>query len=266
MHVRPIRWFATLAFAVAVAAPVRSQLVLPGKKPVPSEGRSGGDVAPHYDCLVCQARNYQFHDEGRRDDNGNVVGWCTTCKRDTSQVLAVRRGSSSGQGGRLVLPTDRKPAATAPKPPTKPATGAKAPATDAPGSGQANFVYSELRQARRHDESLIAHAVERLLTLGEDGLAAARKNLQDDQAPILMTSARVLLRSGLPEDADLVTRRMLGRLPAAAGGPLLDLLVRTDPVRASPRFLAELLDHPHVGVRIEASYLKRANDQNPRWL
>jgi len=245
MHVLK-RFLLVSAPLFALLAPQsRAQLVLPGKKAAPKES-TGGNVAPFYECLTCGARNYQVHDEGRRDELGRVVAWCVSCKQDRSQVMS-NAGSRSGRGSGLVVPAPAEPR-------TSRKAGAETQAADASRApaGPADFIYAELAKQKRVDETLAEQAVESLLALGEDGFAAARRNLSADSGPVLLTSARVLMRSGRPEDADLVCQRMLGRLPVSAGVPLLDLLVRADPVRASPRFLAELLAHPHVGVRIEA--------------
>lgn len=237
---------AAFTLLTLLAGEARAQLVLPGKKSAPKENTGGGNVAPYYECLNCHARNYQVHDEGRRDELGRVIAWCVSCKKDRSQVFS-NAGSRGGRGGRLVVPT-----------PVEPSTSRKAggetkgaDASHAP-SGPADFIYDELARQKRVDETLSLQAVESLLALGEDGFAAARRNLASDAAPVLLTSARVLMRSASPADADLVFQRMLGRIPVSAGVPLLDLLVRADPVRASPKFLADLLAHPLVGVRIEA--------------
>jgi len=252
MHFPKLVQLAAPALGLLLAAPARAQLVLPGKKPIQKSTESQtGDVTPYYECLTCHLRNYQVHDEGRRDDEGHVIAWCVHCKHDRSQILPTASGRS--KGGRLVLPTEppsSRPAGAAAKGADAVLTGTAAKSSAR--SGPAEFIYTELARQRHVDEALSLRAVESLLALGEDGVAAARRNLGADETPVLMTSARVLLRSGRPEDADLVCQRMLGRLPVSAGVQLLDLLVRSDPVRASPKFLAELLDHPHVGVRIEA--------------
>ncbi|MFN0007705.1 MAG: HEAT repeat domain-containing protein [Planctomycetota bacterium] len=246
MHVLK-RSVLVLAAALAfLAGEARAQLVLPGKKPSPKENTSGGNVAPFYECLVCHARNYQVHDEGRRDELGRVIAWCASCKKDRSQVFSNAKGRN-GRGGEIVVPAPVAPSASG-----KPAAPAHGAGASPPAAGPADFIYAELARQKRVDEALSSQAVESLLGLGEDGIAAARRNLAADHAAVLLTSARVLMRSGRPEDADLVSQRMLGRLPVSAGVPLLDLLVRADPVRASPKFLADLLSHPHVGVRIEA--------------
>ena len=266
MHVPTLRLLAVPLLLAFLAPGAQAQLVLPGKTPAPNpktQGSGTGDVAPYYECLTCHQRNYQVHDDGRRDDQGNIIAWCVNCKHDRSQILPAASATKSGKGGRLVLPAaSAAPAAPAASSAAAPAAaapaavvatkGAAKPAPVPAPTGPAEFIYAELSKQKRVDEALSLRASDSLLALGEDGIAAARRRLGDDELPILLVSARVLLRSGSPQDADLVCQRMLGRLPIAAGTPLLDLIARTDPVRASPQFLAELLDHAHVGVRIEA--------------
>jgi len=60
-------------------------------------------------------------------------------------------------------------------------------------------------------------------------------------------------------------------LPPAAGAPLLELLVKSDPIRASPAFLVAMLEHPHVGVRaaaerhLAAHFLAECQFRMRRW-
>jgi len=243
---------------LCAALPLCAQVVLPGQKPQDAKEKAG-NLAPHLVCVVCGERNYNMHDDGRRDDEGRVIAWCSHCKRDTSQRPPDNAGASkaSGKGGRLVLPAAPAPAAG------EPATarpGPKAAATGAPAarantssiSGPAAFIYAEVRRMKNADNSLALRAVDSLLALGADGIAASREMLSAEETPVLLTAARVLLRTGSAEDADFVFRRVREPLPAAAGGAFLDLLVGADPVRASPAFLAEMLDHPHAGVRSAA--------------
>jgi HEAT repeat protein len=265
LHLR--RASALLALSPFFALAAEAQIILPGKGQE-AKKEKGGDLAPHLVCAVCGERNYNLHDDGRRDEQGLVIAWCVHCKRDTSQrppdpPRATSSGKAMGKGGRLVLPTkplapvgDRPetlPSGPAPSAPTARVTTGSASSSAAPKTNRpAAFIFAEVKRLKRVDDSLALRAVESLLALGPEGLAAARENLAAEEAPALMTAARVLLRSGRPEDADLVCERLRGPLPIAAGAPLLDLLAKADPVRGSPRFLAEMLDHPHAGVRAAA--------------
>ncbi len=264
------RFPARLAFAAVVgilsgrasAAPQ----VPPTKDPPPSKG---GNVAPHLVCTVCGSRNYNLKDDGRRDPQGLPIAWCSTCKRDTPQRPSTGSGSegipsttkpkskATGKGGRLLLPPTHSgdsDGVDAPAPARPPETTPKFGPRDRPldNLSPAAFVLAEVRRQKKVDENLSRRAVESLLSLGEDGLAASRDGLASEDAPVLLVSARVLLRSPHPEDADLVFRRLRNPLPSAAGSPLVELALAADPVRASPTFLAELLEHPHAGVRSTA--------------
>jgi len=254
-----MRAFEIAAGLALLSAGARAQIVLPGQR---EPAQKGGDVAPHLVCSACGERNYAYHDEGRRDDQGLVVTWCPRCKRDTSQRPSDSTGAGPGQttgaGGKLILPSaipskgKARPELPPPRRSTAPA--GRDPREKATG-GQAAFILDELKRLRNPDDSLATRAVESLLALGPPGIAAARASLAAQEAPVLLTAARVLLRSGEAADADLLFRRVLEPLPPAAGVPLLELLAKSDPVRASPAFLVEMLGHPHSGARAVASRL-----------
>lgn len=245
----------------ATVGSARAQIAGAGQKPADLKQRAG-NLAPHLVCTICGERNYNLHDDGRRDDQGRVIAWCSHCKRDTSQRAAEGAAQptskATGKGGRLVLPTTLPPLPGAPeaaRSAEKSAPAAASPATRAggnPAADPASFILGEVRKLTNVDDTLAMRAVDSLLALGPDGIAAARESLSAPEAPVVLTGARVLLRSKDPADADLVFQRMREPLPVAAGAPLLELLVKTDPIRASPAFLAEMLEHPHVGVRAAA--------------
>src|SRR5207249_60276 len=111
------------------------------------------------------------------------------------------------------------------------------------------FVFDEVKKARSIDDTIAIKAVDTLISTGEPGLAAARREMSSESAPALVTAARVLLRAGNGDDLLLVEDRLRSRLPAAACAPVLDELVKRDPVRAGPSFLCELLEHPQPFVR-----------------
>jgi HEAT repeat protein len=252
---RSHRLAACLLLAVAPSR-ASAQVVLPGQKGGESKEKAG-NLAPHLVCTVCGERNYNLHDDGRRDEAGHVIAWCSHCKRDTAQNPPSTGGSgektvkmSQATSRRLVLPQGATGTESG-----KPSTAQVPPATKGTGpasSGPAAFILSEVRRLKNPEDSLGQRAVESLLALGPDGIQAARESLSSEEAPVLLCSARVLLRSGPPADSDLVFHRVREALPAAAGAPLVELLVRSDPIRASPAFLAEMLDHPHLGVRSAA--------------
>ncbi|HVS10129.1 MAG TPA: HEAT repeat domain-containing protein [Planctomycetota bacterium] len=144
------------------------------------------------------------------------------------------------------------PSAPAPSPPDAVDPAVTAP-TSAPGgsSPAAEFVVAELRRVRDPASRLVAQGAQSLLAMGEPGLAAARGALAEPAAPMILLGARVLLMSG-SDDAELVLRRVRGRLPTAACAALVDTIAHVDPVRGSPKLMAELLAHPQAAVRAAA--------------
>jgi HEAT repeat protein len=144
-----------------------------------------------------------------------------------------------------------------PAPALQPAAPAPMAPTSAPGapggsSPAAEFVVAELRRVRDPASRLVAQGAQSLLAMGEPGLAAARGALAEPAAPMVVLGARVLLTGGRADDAELVLRRVRGRLPTAACAPLVDTIAHVDPVRGSPKLMAELLAHPQAAVRAAA--------------
>ena len=43
-----------------------------------------GNQAPHVDCIVCGERSYTFPSGAPVDKDGNMIVWCSHCKRDTA--------------------------------------------------------------------------------------------------------------------------------------------------------------------------------------
>jgi HEAT repeat protein len=264
-----------LLFAGLFVPPAAAQISLPPKP------QAKGNVAPYLVCSVCGERNYTAAHDGRRDKDGNPIAWCNTCKRDTSQRSAGTESETKKKGkeaaGGLRLPPAQPDAsdaaasgagATAPSPGAGPAAGANAAASakaapPAPAAaaddasaakigGAAGFIFTEVRKAQGIDDHIVTKAVESLTALGDPGLAAARTALADSEPTVIMTAARVLLHSSDGDDIELVKNRVRAKLPASVGAPLVDELAHSDPVRVSPRFLCELVDSPHAGVRLAA--------------
>ncbi|MCY2961140.1 MAG: HEAT repeat domain-containing protein [Planctomycetota bacterium] len=243
-----------------------AQLKLPGKPR--EDAPSGGSIAPYRVCSVCSARNYTNVPSGRQDAQGRELAWCDTCKRDTPQAYSTATNSGPGipeaaGNGQLKLPraVPGVPEPAAPVP-AKPVEGAQAPpkhgpapAPDAQGgmTPAAAFVFAEVAKLPSSEEGTAQRAVESLLALREDGLAACRIALFDEKSVPIVVAARTLLRGGVPADADLVVRRLRAKLPTGAGAPLLRAVVEEDPVRATPELFASLLDHTQAALRNAAS-------------
>ncbi len=263
-------------FCVFFCGTAQAQLELPHKKAAPTGNQPKGNIAPHIDCLVCGERSYTAHVDGRKDEAGHDLVWCDACKRDTPHSASVNTdpGMGSPEGpkrstrgnGDLVLPRYRNDASTAPapapassgnststSPKAAPATQQAAPETARPGA--AAFVFSELRSTRNPSQMFVDRAVENLVAAGESGRTAARAELDAKEAPVAMVAARVLMRSDSAADFDLVTSRLLDRIPSAAAQKLVEEIAARDPVRAGPEWLVGLLESSQSGVRMSAQRL-----------
>ncbi|MEE8468648.1 MAG: HEAT repeat domain-containing protein, partial [Planctomycetota bacterium] len=150
----------------------------------------------------------------------------------------------SGTQGMLRETTDQAGLA-----PVRLATGADSGLTRA-----AREILTQLGKTRRLDEPVALQAVETLLSLGDPGLSAARLAVASDHAPTMLAAVRVLLRSGRPEDAEHVVRRLRTKMPTRAGSAAVMELIALDPVRATPRLLCELLEHTQAPVRLAAHH------------
>lgn len=253
---------------VLLASSAHAQLKLPGK---PREDATGGSVATYRVCSVCNARNYTNKPSGRVDAEGRELVWCDGCRADTAQTFPS--AASSGPGipattpdGQLKLPRG----GPAPTPVPAPAARAEPPASQRPPAlppppappdamkPAAAFVYAEVAKLQSADDGTAQRAVESLLAMGDDGLAASRIALFDERAVPIVVAARTLLRGAVAADADLVVRRLRAKLPTGAGAPLLRTVVESDPVRATPELFAALLDHPQSALRAAASRELRA--------
>ncbi|MBL8863187.1 MAG: HEAT repeat domain-containing protein [Planctomycetes bacterium] len=267
-----------LLAVLGTAFPAAAQLKLPR---APREPRPpSGDLVPYLVCATCSARNYSHATSGRTDAEGRPLAWCEACGRDTPQSYpnaapgGIGIPLSAQRGGDLKLPRKPRtappaqpaPVAPPPAPAPEPTPDALAPAAEpasAPGAPAvlapaAARVLADVARLTSPDSGPAQRAVEALLGLGEDGLAAARGALFEDRAATIVVAARALLRGGTPADADLVVRRLRGRLPGSAGAPLLQTLVAEDPIRATDELFAALLDHPQPALRSAAARELRA--------
>jgi len=265
-----------LALACLATFAPAAQLKLPGK---PREVAGGGSIVPHRVCSICSARNYKNVPSGRVDAQGRELVWCDACQRDTPQAYSTATSTGPGipeaaSSGQLKLPR-KLPAAPQPTPPP-PALDAvpqdlgpkdlepRVPAADpAPGSisvmtPAAAFVFAEVGKLQNAEKGTAQRAVESLLGMRGEGLAACRVALFDERSVPIVVAARVLLRGGTAADADLVVRRLRARLPAGAGPPLLRAVSEEDPVRATPELYSELLDHTQAALRNAAGRELRA--------
>jgi HEAT repeat protein len=235
-----------------------AQLKLP-RKPAeaPAARQPKGDVTPHLDCVVCGARSYTAHVDGRKDEAGRDLVWCGACKRDTPHTSATNTdpgigGQKGGTDGGLRLPrAGETPAPVAPAPAAEQAAAAPqaAPVPGASVRALSTFVFADLKRAKGLDDPLVPAAVESLVAAGEAGLSAARAELPTNEPLNLIVATRALLRAGNEGDLDLLRARVATKLPPTVAPHLLAEIAARDPVRAGPDWVATLLEHPQGVVR-----------------
>ncbi|MDP6540290.1 MAG: HEAT repeat domain-containing protein [Planctomycetota bacterium] len=225
--------------------PASKQRSSPAERETDPPAQRGRGIVPHLVCTICSERNYTSPRDRPAIADGTFTAWCTLCARDTlhrSSTVAAARGALSlpGGGGRARRAAD----------PSSPGEAARAPAAPAvPRGTPAAFILEEVSGLTDLGGSLAHQAVESLLALGDDGLAAARGALGSDVGGVVVTAARVLLRGGQAQDGERVAERLRRRLPAAAGPRILTELIERDPVHAPPALLVDLLDHPQQPMR-----------------
>jgi HEAT repeat protein len=251
----------TLVLALILAPTAAAQLDLPdknGKDTTPPglvNGKSG-DLAPHLTCSVCYTANYTTPVDWNAK-KGLQKTFCSVCQ--TARLHYVPR-QGKGKGSGVDLPGSGK-RGTGPR-----GTETNRPVDQAeagpPRSG-ANTVEEQLSRAAEEillvleridsvDDAIAIQAGETLLSLGGPGRVAARLALGSDHAPKMLTGVRVLLRTGVAEDGEVVVARLRRRMPIRAAAASIAELVALDPVRATPRLMCELLDHPQQPVRAAA--------------
>lgn len=258
-----------LASLLFLAPATATQIELPAGR----DDKSQGNVAPHYVCTVCGTRNYTVPSDAKVTEEGLTITWCAACAKEVAHRPG---GSTSGTSGsdakrsgrdavdpRLRLPpTDASPqtpaapqgapgeAARNPAPATQKPSAKNAPPLSAALGGPAAFVFQEVGKARDLGEAIVAQAIESLCTMGDPGREASRVELAgNDNAPRLFVAARTLLRCGDSADVDRVLARLRERLPPSVCAPLIEQVQHADPVRASPRYFASLLEHPTAPMR-----------------
>lgn len=261
---------AALLCLVTLCAPAAAQIVLPGNRPAQEPPK--GDLAPATYCAVCGWKNTLHAPTGKTDDAGRPYALCEQCRRDTPQVGSaadsgpgLSKSKKEGAKGNLVVGARRtppkeaaqpappaQPAATPPAPGPAPAPAAVQPAQPAAASGDAAAIVARLRTLKKVDDPALGKAVEELVGCGESGRLLARSTLLDAHAPLVVAAARTLLVAPQAGDAELVVERLRGDIPPAAAPLVFEALVERDPVRASPRFLVDMLDHQSGGVRSAA--------------
>jgi HEAT repeat protein len=237
---------ALFAFPLAASA----QLDLPdsaGKARTVKEGprSESGDIAPHLVCTVCGTRNYTAARDRPATETDQYYAICSYCRED-------RRHRDGGSGSAAdidfpdrerVKPVELEPTPSLPEPPLVPGTL----------SPQARFILEQIAKSSDAGASLQAQAERGLIALGEDGVFAARVALLDERPALIKLGANVLLSTRRGVEIERVAQRLRDPLPGRIGPAILESLVATDPVHASPTLLCDLLDHRQGAVRQAAS-------------
>ncbi len=262
LFVRLIATLGTLLVLVALTPSASAQLELPKKKRAGSSQGSSADsnrrkptkpkvagrsMVPHLVCSRCGEHNYTSKMD-RPTPEGFYTAYCTPCRQDTphqrdkdveqSERLRLPRGGSGpGDSSRVLPGVGVQPA------PARGQGGSKF------GAGPAAFIYEQIAGAEDVHDSIVNKGVESLIGLGEPGLVASRIAIHDSSAAVVMAAGRVLIYSGLAEDAERVIARLQGSMPGRTGVMLLEELVTRDPVHGSPALLAGLLDHRQQPMR-----------------
>lgn len=251
----------SLLLAPVLTAGAAAQLDLPdkgGKDTTPpghtKEGKTG-DIAPHLTCSICGVANYTAPIKWD-SENGMQSSHCSICRKATTHYLP--RGKKRGAG--IDLP--KQPRAVNPARPVEVQDGGAPRVDDAEDhlSRAAEEILVTLEEVEQIDDPVALQASETLLALGGPGRVAARVALASNHGPKIMTGVRVLLRTGVPEDADVVAMRLGRRMPSRAASTALAALIELDPVRASSSFLCSLLDHPQQPMRTAAQRHLRDRD------
>ena len=259
------------ALLVLTAASAHAQLELPAK---PKAGSGAGQEQSSGEEPAAESRKRNPAQRLLELGQPPAPREATMSRRTINVGSNSNRHSQQGNGSGLDLPSSprretadrreqRGAASDAPQAEAKPArsdSGAGAsPASDERFSGDSSFgsavlVYDEVRKLRKVDDPLARRAVDTLLSLGERGLEASRIAIaEQENAAVVIVAARVLLRSGVREDAEQVVKRLDMHIPSMAAVPLVESLVELDPVRATPALLGRLLDHPTAAVRQAAA-------------
>jgi len=256
------RTAALLSIATLLASSAAAQLDLPSKPPAKRERaerpaaqprkKPRGDTVPHLVCSICYERNYTTKiDYGA--ENGLQTARCSVCRRDTPHKLPPKKGKQQSLDLPIAPRSTKRGESAPPLDPgarTKPSTE-RAESPRVPSSA-AELILREVRRVRKVDDPIATSAAVSLNALGDAGLVAARAALESPHAPTLMVGVRVLLMSGDAADAELVAERLRSKLPTRAAAAIIPEWVERDPVRATPRALIRLLDHPQSPMRTAA--------------
>jgi hypothetical protein len=162
-------------------------------------------------------------------------------RKPSGDIVPKLRGQSSKGGLELPPP---KPGAKAPEPAAEPAP-----------TSQAEAIFLELEDVRNASGELVLDAARSLVSMGAEGLVAAREGLGRDEPAILVASARALLEGGTPADEELVRDRAARRLPTRAVVPLLNALVEVTSGERQLDLLFDFCDHRQGGMRRHAAKL-----------
>ena len=234
-------------------------------KPVEEKPAPLGTM-PHLECTTCNTPNYVTTIDPSADE-GKQKAWCMKCQN----VRLFRRvdPASVRQGNGLDLPAPT-PAGPAPQatpagqaPQAAPAPVVMQSMTDATLQA-AQSILADVRRLRHPDPVVLNAAADSLVALGDAGLLRARISLSSQDASELLVASRALLLGGVAEDAERVAQRMLQALPPKASMNLVKQVIELNPVVASPRWLASMLEHPQNPARLTAYRALRDLAEDPK--
>ena len=150
----------------------------------------------------------------------------------------------SGQRGGLSLPGSRGGPVT-----PKEASGiAEIPAE----SGSVEALFNEVRKLKVADNALVKTSAKQLAEMGPNAWIAARNQLSDSSPSVIMTAARTLLLVGASGDRELIRQRLDRKVPSRVVGPLVDLLVETEPAATRQALVMDLAEGRYGSVRKQA--------------
>lgn len=152
--------------------------------------------------------------------------------------------NGSGQRGGLELPGNRTGQGDSKEAPVNPVTPAEA--------GSVEAIFAEIRKIKVADNALVKSSAKQLAELGPNGWIAARNQLPDSSPAVIMTAARTLLLAGAAGDRELIRQRLDRKVPSRAVGPLVDLLVESEPAATRQALVMDLVEARYGSVRKQA--------------
>jgi len=189
-------------------------------------------------------------------------------RQDVEKESERRKRSKGG----LILPRTKRAPVNGPEPSPAPVTGkesASAPAATQQSESEEKVPTAASLIAQLEARGSIAATeargyAEELLAFGDDGIAAARRELASDHQAVLLTCARAVLLTQDAAGTGILRGRLARELPADAIAPLLRAVDELAPESMSKTDLVALLDHPQSTLRsaVERLLSERLTDED----